>query len=95
MRSNLSKREATKQPTSESVIEGSPPFSKLYQLTHTLLSVLRVYLSRWDPRECAEPEPGNEQKSRDWIRSKYIDKRWYASRQVASGWLKTAKVILF
>jgi hypothetical protein len=35
-----------------------------------------VYLARWDPRDHPEPEAGNLEKVREWIRAKYIEKRW-------------------
>jgi len=37
-----------------------------------------LYLAHWDPRDYAEPEAGQEQRIRDWIRQKYIEKRWHA-----------------
>ena len=37
----------------------------------------RVYLAKWDPRDYAEPEAGQEHRIRDWIRMKYIEKRWH------------------
>ncbi len=50
-----------------------------FELTRTLRShwhEFRLYLAKWDARDYPEPEAGQEQRVRDWIRAKYIEKRW-------------------
>lgn len=49
----------------------------LYHADHLYThSLNRLYLAKWDPRDYPEPEAGQEQRVRDWIRAKYIEKRW-------------------
>jgi hypothetical protein len=37
------------------------------------------WLARWNPSEVPEPDPGDTEKLRQFIKMKYIDKRWVAS----------------
>eukprot|EP01119_Soliformovum_irregulare_P011819 TRINITY_DN299_c0_g1_i1.p1 TRINITY_DN299_c0_g1~~TRINITY_DN299_c0_g1_i1.p1 ORF type:complete len:468 (-),score=143.26 TRINITY_DN299_c0_g1_i1:106-1509(-) len=39
----------------------------------------QIYLARWTPNEFPEPDPGDPERIRHFIRLKYIDKRWVAS----------------
>lgn len=49
------------------------------------MCVQRLYLAKWDPRDYPEPEAGQEQRIRDWIRAKYIEKRWCVFLRVFGG----------
>jgi len=44
-----------------------------------------VYLARWEPRDYAEPQAGDEHRIRDWIRHKYVERRWHVDSNYQPG----------